>query len=133
MLLLQVSSNHFWYDHGVAVVSAAVTFLAFLLTFITLIINSRKEKEEAEDKSQKTLSVLDFIFEKNNDEVKSFLDQIKYIRENLPEEPPLPKSIHRDSTIEEWKEAWDVNKDFRFHIDYRGIKVPVPGMCFINR
>lgn len=128
MVLLQVSDNNFWYDHGVAVVSATVTFLAFLLTFITLIINSRKEKKEAEEKSQKTLSVLDFIFENNDNDLKSFLDQIKYIRENLPKEPPLPKNIYQHSTIEEWKEAWEENKYFRFHIDYRGMKIPIPGM-----
>lgn len=122
MLLLQVSDNNFWYDHGVGVASATATFLAFLLTFITLIINSRKEKEEAEDKSQKTLAVLDFIFENNNDELKGFLEQIKYIRDNT-DEGVHSVYIHHYSkrAIEEWKKTRDSKANLFFHIELKDL------------
>lgn len=124
MILIPVIQNDFWYDHGVSLGSAIVTFLAFLLTFITLIHNSNKEKKEAENRSKKTLSVMDFIFEKNSDQLGLLMEQVESIKETRPEDSGIYGNAS-DYILDKEKRE---DRDLYYYTDYRGISVTVPGM-----
>lgn len=130
----EISGSNFWYDHGVSLISAIVTFLAFVLTFGTLIYNSRKEKREAEDRSKKTLSVLDFIFDNKNGEVREILKEMKYIKENADEGiHERYKSRYEPHIIEEWKK--NRNRDLElFYVikieDFNPLQYPSWGTRF---
>lgn len=134
MVFLTVSQSDFWYDHGVSLGSAIVTFLAFLLTFITLIYNSNKEKREAEDRSRKTLSVMDFIFESNNNELNNIIEQIERIKKRRPEEARIPGHIlgyalNTEEGKEELKEELKEEElASSYFIDYRGMSIVIPGI-----
>lgn len=128
----EISGSNFWYDHGVSLISAIVTFLAFVLTFGTLIYNSRKEKREAEDRSKKTLSVLDFIFESNNKELNNIIEQIEQIKKRRPEEARIPGHIlgYALNTEEGKEELKEKEKELAssYFIDYRGMSIVIPGI-----
>ncbi|HDL0574817.1 hypothetical protein ACJ41M_13405 [Staphylococcus aureus] len=73
--------SNFWYDHGVELVGAIITLLAFLLTFFNIRRTDKKlkederkrnDKQELEDKkiNYKTLKMIDLITIKERDSIK---------------------------------------------------------------
>lgn len=66
----QIAENSFWYDHGVELGAAIVTFLAFVLSFINIRRTDKrledderkraeKEERESQEKNEKTLKLID--------------------------------------------------------------------------
>lgn len=118
MIFLQASQNSFWYDQGVSVVSATVTLLAFIATFGILIYNSKKEKRESEYRSKKTLHILDFIFENNNEELEEFLKHMRIIRENpIDGISQVSKDVYGLTVVEQWRETRDQSLNIFFLVD----------------
>lgn len=122
MTLLQDVQDNFGVDQLISAISATVTFLAFLLTFGTLIYNSRKEKREAENRSEKTLVILDFIFENYNEKIETHLKEMKKIRENTTDGISyISRTVYKSDEVEKWKETRDRTLNIFYCIDTASI------------
>lgn len=120
--MIQEIKDSFGVDQLISSISATVTFLAFLLTFGTLIYNSRKEKREAENRSEKTLVILDFIFENYNEKIENHIKEMKKIRENTTDGISyISRTVYKSDEVEKWKETRDRKKDIFYCIDTANI------------
>lgn len=139
MILIQelkkIIREDFGIDQIISSFSATVTLLAFLATFGILIYNSKKEKREAEERSEKTLSLLDFIFETNYDDVKYLLETMKKVRENTTNQGIHEgyRAHYKTDVIEEWKKNRNPDLDIFFIVstkDYHSRQLPTEGTRF---
>lgn len=127
MIFLQVSQTSFGYDQFISSATTVITFLVFILTLLTLIYNSLKEKTEAKNRSQKTLSMMDFILEDSNETAKKYLKKIKYIKEEPMKHYYSKLSLEQtEEAYQKWYDINNKNKPFLFDTLYEGIKVEFP-------
>ncbi len=74
---------NFFYDHGVESIAALVTFLAFSLTFISILHNNKKDKDSEIQRNYKTLQMIDLITVNYREELEKVLIEINDIELTL--------------------------------------------------
>lgn len=74
---------NFLYDHGVESIAALVTFLAFALTFISILNNNKKDKDNEIKRSHKTLQMIDLITEHHRKKFEVMLSKINNFDNNF--------------------------------------------------
>lgn len=115
-----ILKSEYMYDNGAPLLGAIATFLAVIVALFTTYINSRDAREEAKVKSKKTLQVLDFILEDHTDEIKGFLNQIKFIRNHTDEGIDLTsRAKYSSDEIEEWKRTRDRKLDIGYIVGHQ--------------
>lgn len=120
--LKEIIREDFGIDQIISSFSATVTLLAFLTTFGILLYNSRKEKRESENRSKKTLGILDFIFENYNEEIENYLKEMKEIRENTNSGISyISKTLYKPEEVEKWKGNRDRTLNIFYCIDTSSI------------
>lgn len=93
-IYFQNSNNGFWYDHGIELVSAIVTLLAFLFTFYNINRTNKKQDIEEQKKNEKTLKMFDLVTQKQSNRIEKCLNSFEESqkveeRENIQEHPYL--------------------------------------------
>lgn len=78
--MIFLSTSEFGIDQIISSIAALATFSAVVVALYSLKVNSDKEKKEAQDRSEKTLSMLDFILEDSNANVRKYIKMIKVLK-----------------------------------------------------
>lgn len=101
---------NFLYDHGVELIAAIVTFLAFCLTFISILLNNKKDKDNEKKRNLKTLQMIDLITVNYREELKEITKKINDIDKSLGTPSyigDIPKYI---INFEKGKSPWNNEK-----------------------
>lgn len=105
-----LNGYNFLYDHGVELIAAIVTFLAFCLTFISILLNIKKDKDNEKKRNHKTLQMIDLITVNYREEFKEIINEINDI-EKSPGKPIYIADIPKYSIkIEKSKSPWNSEK-----------------------
>ncbi|WP_426360997.1 hypothetical protein [Mammaliicoccus sciuri] len=67
---------NFLYDHGVELIAAIVTFLAFGLTFYNIWYTNKKDNDNEKKRNHKTLQMIDLITNNHRQNIKNMLKDI---------------------------------------------------------
>lgn len=121
--MIFLSASEFGIDQIISSIAAMATFSAVIVALYSLKANFEKEKREAQVRSKKTLSMMDFILEDNNVKVIRHIKRIKSIKTEL-------RQKHAMRIIEKKKEnifPYDPPTgpfDFEVEYDEMGIDLP---------
>ncbi|MGS2600421.1 hypothetical protein [Mammaliicoccus sciuri] len=74
---------NFLYDHGVELIAAIVTFLAFGLTFYNIWFTNKKDNDNEKKRNHKTLQMIDLITVNYREELKEITKKINDIEKSL--------------------------------------------------
>lgn len=78
---LQIAKNGFWYDHGVELLSAVVTLVAFIFTFWNITRTNKKMNSDEIKKNEKTLKMIDLVTQKQRESLEKYLKHLKNSKE----------------------------------------------------
>lgn len=71
-IYFQGTDNSFWYNHGVELMAAIVTLIAFLFTFWNITNTNKKQNIEEQKRNEKTLKMIDLFTQSQREETEKF-------------------------------------------------------------
>lgn len=98
---------NFLYDHGVELIAAIVTFLAFSLTFYNIWYTNKKDKDNEIQRNYKTLQMIDLITVNYREELKKVLMEINDIEITLNTTDYLGGIPKYNIIFEKGKSPWN--------------------------
>src|SRR5699024_1197573 len=78
---LQIAKHSFWYDHGVELLSALVTLVAFIFTFWNITNTNKKMYSDEIKKNDKTLKMIDLVTQKQRKNIGNFVIELEKLKE----------------------------------------------------
>lgn len=101
---------NFLYDHGVELFAALVTFLAFSLTFISILLNNKKDKYNERKRNYKTLQMIDLITVNYREKLKEVINEINDIEKSIGTPIYIADIPKYSIKIEKSKSPWNNEK-----------------------
>ncbi|WP_049336764.1 hypothetical protein [Staphylococcus hominis] len=80
-IILNTQEHGYIYEHGAELLGSIITGIAFIFTFIKMIIDNNKDKKIEEEKNKKTLKMLDLISEKHVENIKNTREELENKKE----------------------------------------------------
>ncbi|MCJ1780370.1 hypothetical protein [Mammaliicoccus sciuri] len=105
-----LNGYNFLYDHGVELIAAIVTFLAFCLTFISILLKIKKDKDNEKKRNHKTLQMIDLITVNYREELKEIIKKINDIEKSLGTPSYIGDIPMYNINFEKGKSPWNNEK-----------------------